>query len=236
MTQRRAISIAIDGPAGAGKSTIAKLLARRFALSYVDTGAMYRGVALLGKRAGTTPGDEAALARVAQSAVFRFEMDPAGDSLLNRVFLNGEEVTEAIREPEISSLASPVSALSGVRRALVAAQKQMGAAGGVVMEGRDIATVVLPHAEVKIFLTASPEERARRRLLELEEKGKQAEYETVLAEMRERDHRDSTREDSPLKPAPDSVTVDTDGISIEQVVDRISEVVVERTGVTPVRP
>ncbi len=230
MTGGRRFSIGIDGPAGAGKSTIAMLLARRFGLAYVDTGAMYRGVALATKRSGAAIDDEAALTLIAEAAEFGFAMDPSPDKLLNRVSLGGEDVTEAIREPEISQLASSVSALSGVRRALVAKQQQLGAAGGVVMEGRDICTVVLPAAEVKIFLTASPEERARRRHIELIEKGKSSDYDRVLAEIRERDHRDSTRADSPLKPAADSVVVDTDKLTVEQVVGRIAEITRDKTG------
>ena len=169
-----------------------------------------------------------------EDAEFRFEMDPADGSMLNRVFIDGGEETEAIRAPEISALASPVSALSGVRRALVAKQKQMGRDGAVVMEGRDIGTVVLPGAEVKIFLTASPEVRARRRHLELQEKGIDSDLDGVLGAIRERDHRDSTRADSPLVPAHDSVAVDTDNLTIEQVVDRICEIVKEKTGESPV--
>ncbi|MFA6450831.1 MAG: (d)CMP kinase [bacterium] len=230
MTGGRLFSIAIDGPAGAGKSTIAMLLARRFGLSYVDTGAMYRGVALLCRRNSIDPANEEALASIAERAGFHFEMDPSPDKLLNRVSLNGEDVTDAVREPEISSLASSVSALSGVRRALVAKQKLMGAQGGVVMEGRDICNVVLPLAEVKIFLTASAEVRAGRRHLEFTEKGKSSDYERTLAEIRERDHRDSTRADSPLHPAADAVIVDTDPLSIEQVVDSIAEIAREKTG------
>ena len=230
MTGGRKFSIGIDGPAGAGKSTIAMLLARRFGLSYVDTGAMYRGVALLAKRSGADPADEPALSRIAENSEFRFIMDPDPEKLLNRVFLGGGDVTDAVREPEISQLASSVSALSGVRRALVAKQQHIGAAGGIVMEGRDICTVVLPGAEVKIFLTASPRERARRRHAELLEKGIESDYARVLAEIRERDHRDSTRADSPLKPAPDSVTVDTDNITIGQVVNRIVQITLEKTG------
>jgi len=222
-------SIAIDGPAGSGKSTVSKLLARRFRLSYVDTGAMYRGVALLARRAGAAPGDEEALSRLAAASEFGFEMDQASPDLLNRVFLNGEEVTSAIREPEISSLASKVSALSGVRRALVSKQQQMGRAGGVVMEGRDICGVVLPGAEVKIFMDASAEERARRRHRELAAAGKNVSYEEVLADIKERDHRDSTRADSPLAPAPDAECVDTGGLSAGQVVEVISYIIEGKT-------
>jgi len=226
-------SVAIDGPAGSGKSTVAKLLARRFGLQYVDTGAMYRGVGLLAARRGVDTSDAAALGGIARDADFRFSMDPASPELLNRVFLDGEEVTGEIREPEVSSMASKVSAVSSVRRELVAKQKRMGANGGVVMEGRDICTVVLPGAEVKIFLTASAEERARRRHLELELAGKHDTFDHVLDEIRERDHRDSTRADSPLKPAPDSVSVDTDGATIEEVVDTITAIIRDRTGATP---
>ncbi len=229
MTGAGKFSMAIDGPAGAGKSTIAMLLARRFGLSYVDTGAMYRGVALMGRHAGLDTCDEPNLARIADSAEFFFEMDPDPGKLLNRVFMNGEDITDAIREPEVSQLASAVSTFSGVRRALVAKQKKMGAAGGVVMEGRDICNVVLPGAEVKIFLTASAEERARRRHAELLEKGKQSDYGRVLAEIRERDLRDSTRADSPLAPAHDAAIIDTDPLSISQVVDAIARIAAEIT-------
>ncbi len=225
MTRKPGFSIAIDGPAGSGKSTIAKLLAIRFELSYVDTGAMYRGVALQGRRAGVAPDDEASLVKIAADARFDFIMDPTDDRLVNLVYLNGEEVTDDIREPEISNLASAVSALSGVRRELVSKQKRMGEAGGVVMEGRDICGVVLPGAEVKIFLTASPEVRARRRHDELVEKGQPVVFDEVLEQMKERDHRDSTRSDSPLKPAEDADIVDTDGLTIQQVVDEISRIV-----------
>lgn len=233
MEQNRKISIAIDGPAGAGKSTIAKLLARSFGLSYVDTGAMYRGVGLLAKRCGYDPGDEGSVAGLAVNAEFDFIMDRGSPDLLNNVYLDHEDVTAAIREPDISAYASKVSALSAVRRELVAKQKRMGERGGVVMEGRDIATVVLPAAEVKIFLTASAEERARRRHLELAEAGNNADYDEVLADIRERDHRDSTRADSPLKPAADSVIVDTDHLSINEVVRKISGIVLEKTGLGP---
>jgi cytidylate kinase len=217
------ISIAIDGPAGAGKSTIAKLLALRLGLQYVDTGAMYRAVGLKALRLGVSPEDEARLSEIAAATHFSFRVEtPSPGELINRVFADGEEVTEEIRRPEVGGMASKVSTVSGVRRVLVAGQKKMGAAGGVVMEGRDIGNVVLPAAEVKIFLTASAEERARRRFLELEEKGMPQPYEKVLADIRERDERDCTRADSPLCPAPGCVTVDTDGKSIEQVVAEIS--------------
>jgi cytidylate kinase len=233
MSGKKNISVAIDGPAGAGKSTIAKLVARAFGLEYADTGAMYRGVALTALRASVAADDVAALSRIASETDFSFEAAERGGSLVNRVFIGGEEVTDAIREPEISSMASAVSALSGVRAALVAKQKRMGAAGGVAMEGRDIGGVVLPDAEVKIFLTASPEARARRRHLELLAADKSADYDTVLAEISARDLRDTTRADSPLKQADDAILVDTDGLSIEQVVARICDIVTEKTGRRP---
>lgn len=223
------ISVGIDGPAGSGKSTVSKLVAKRFGLSYVDTGAMYRCVGLISRQNGISPEDEPALEKIAKAALFEFKMDPDSSDLLNRVFLNGNEVTTDIREPEVSSLASKVSALSGVRRELVSRQQQMGRDGGVIMEGRDICNVVMPGAEVKIFLIADPAERASRRMLELEAAGKNPVYEEVLADIQERDHRDSTRKDSPLKPAPDSVQLDTTSLSIQQVVDRISDIITQRT-------
>jgi CMP/dCMP kinase len=233
MTSEKKFSIAMDGPAGSGKSTIAKLLALRFGLSYVDTGAMYRAVALLAREAGVDPADEQALASISDSAVFEFEMDRSSATLLNRLRLNGRDRTDDIRDPEISNLASKVSALSGVRRLLVARQKNMGREGGVVMEGRDICNVVLPDAEVKIFLDASARERAGRRHLELQQKGLPSDFDKVLEEMLERDHRDSTRTDSPLRPAHDASIVNTDHLSIEQVVDAISAIVTSKTGVKP---
>ncbi|MEW6202042.1 MAG: (d)CMP kinase [bacterium] len=220
------ISIAIDGPAGAGKSTISKLLALKFGLQYVDTGAMYRGVALLALRQGISDiHDESRLAAIARDADFQFKMEKENDAIMNRVFLNGEDVTDAIRVEEVTRFSSPVSAVSGVRRELVAKQKQMGARGGVVMEGRDISTVVLTHAEVKIFLTASETERARRRQLDLAASGAPPPLKDVVRALRERDTRDSTRADSPLVQAPDAVLVDTDNKSIDEVVDEISSIV-----------
>lgn len=211
-------------PCGAGKSTISKLLALKFGLQYVDTGAMYRGVALLALRQGINDiRAEDRLAAIARDANFQFQMEQEGDKITNRVFLNGEEVTDAIRMEDVTRFSSPVSAVSGVRRELVAKQKQMGAHGGVVMEGRDIGTVVLPNAEVKIFLTASEVERARRRQLELAQSSAPPSLDEVVSDIRERDHRDSTRADSPLTRAADAIPVDTDNKSIEEVVDEISE-------------
>ena len=205
--------IAIDGPAGAGKSTVARALARRLAFTYLDSGAMYRCVAL---RTLEEPGREpAALAR---SAAIELGGAPAEGA--RPVLLDGRDVTEAIRAPEVSEAASLVAADPGVREALVAKQRELIAAGDWVVEGRDIGTVVAPDAAVKVFLTADASERARRRAAEL---GVAAE--TVLAEQALRDERDRTRAHSPLRPAPGAVELDTTGQAIEEVVARIDALV-----------
>jgi CMP/dCMP kinase len=195
--------IAIDGPAGAGKSTVARALAARLGYTYLDSGAMYRCVGLLSLSA---PAEQpAALARAA-----RIELGA-------RVLLDGREVSEAIRSPEVSEAASRVASDAGVREALVAKQQELIAHGDWVAEGRDIGTVVAPDAGLKVFLTADPRERARRRAAELG-----AEQGTVLAEQTLRDERDSTREHSPLRPAPGAVTLDTTGLGVEEVVGHIA--------------
>jgi len=205
--------IAIDGPAGAGKSTVARQLADVLGYVYLDSGAMYRCVGLLAVRQGVAPDDAGALAEAAQIA-----FDPGAVGEPQRVLLNGEDVTAAIRTPEASQMASKVAANPTVRCAMVALQQAMGVQGGVVMEGRDIGTVVFPNAELKVFLTASPEERARRRHAELVARGEEIAYETVLDEQRERDRRDSTREASPLIAAEDAVVLLSDGKSIDALV------------------
>eukprot|EP00008_Paramoeba_atlantica_P007749 CAMPEP_0201489188 /NCGR_PEP_ID=MMETSP0151_2-20130828/21124_1 /ASSEMBLY_ACC=CAM_ASM_000257 /TAXON_ID=200890 /ORGANISM="Paramoeba atlantica, Strain 621/1 / CCAP 1560/9" /LENGTH=226 /DNA_ID=CAMNT_0047874687 /DNA_START=63 /DNA_END=743 /DNA_ORIENTATION=- len=221
MAEKKRFSIAMDGPAGAGKSTIAKLVARKYDLEYVDTGAMYRSVALLSHRDSVDISDHEKLIKIAESSKFHFRMD---EKLVNHLTLNGEDVTTQIREPHISQLTSKVAAVGKVREILVEEQRRMAQTSGVVMEGRDICTVVLPNAQVKIFLTASPEERARRRHLELQAAGKNDTLEEVLKEVKERDERDMNREVAPLKPAADSVTLSTDGLSIDEVVAKICEV------------
>jgi cytidylate kinase len=200
--------IAIDGPAGAGKSTVARALAARLGCTYLDSGAMYRCVALLSL--GAPEQEPSALARAANIEL--------GD----RVLLDGRDVTDAIRAPEISEAASRVAADPAVREALVASQRKSIAVGDWVAEGRDIATVVAPDAELKIFLTASPEERARRRAHELG-----ADPGTVLAEQALRDERDSTLGRSTLKPAPGAVKLDTTGLTLEQVVERIAVILAQ---------
>ena len=218
----KTITIAIDGPAGAGKSTLARRLAGRLGFLYIDTGAMYRAVALWARRLGVAWDDAARLEQLARES--RIELGPDG-----RVSLNGEDVSEAIRDPEISEGASRVSAIPGVRRALVEKQQQMGRQASVVMEGRDIGTVVFPEAEVKIYLDATPEERARRRMKDLAARGVAADFAQVLEEMRRRDQRDSTRADSPLRQAPDAIYVDSTGMSEDEVEQALLKIVRERT-------
>jgi cytidylate kinase len=217
MTKPRGVTIAIDGPAGSGKSTVSRQVARRLGYAYVDTGAMYRAVALLGLRKGIGPADENGFIAEAANAAMEFRVTDEGQ----RFFVNGEDLTDEVRRPEVGALSSPVSAIAGVRRYLTEAQRRMAEDGGVVMEGRDIGTVVCPDAKAKVFLTASEQERARRRFVELREKGVDADLEEVRAGIAARDQRDSSREVAPLLKAPDAVELVTDGLSIEQVVDRI---------------
>jgi cytidylate kinase len=209
--------VAIDGPAGAGKSTIAKRLASRLGFTYIDTGAMYRAVALWAVRQGVDPGD---MHRAEQLAIAA-EIDLAP----GRIALNGEDVTEAIRAPDVSNGASKIAVIPGVRRAMVAKQRAIGERASVVMEGRDIGTVVFPEADVKVFLDANPVERVRRRYEELKAKGQIVNSEQLANEMRERDRRDSTRTDAPLAQAPDAVYVDSTGLAIEEVEEAILKIV-----------
>ncbi|HOU10789.1 MAG TPA: (d)CMP kinase [Clostridiales bacterium] len=218
------INIAIDGPAGAGKSTMAKAVAKELGYIYVDTGALYRAVGLSALRAGIDPSDSDAV--TAALGLMRVELKFKDGE--QRVFLNREDVSESIRTPEASMAASAVSAIPSVRKFLFQLQKDIAAAHDCVMDGRDIGTVVLPGAQVKIFLTASPEERARRRFNELKAKGIAADYESVLAEMKQRDYNDANRDIAPLKPAEDAVFIDSTGLNIEQSVEKIISVVKEK--------
>ncbi|HKG12993.1 MAG TPA: (d)CMP kinase [Pyrinomonadaceae bacterium] len=206
--------IAVDGPSGAGKSTLGRRLARELGLLYIDTGAMYRAVALACARAGVDTSDAGRVGQVARRSSIRLEGDP--DSL--RVILDGRDVSEEIRGEGAGRGASVVSAVPEVRRELVKRQREMGSAGsGVVLDGRDIGTVVFPDADVKFFLTAVPEERARRRLDEERAKERGASFEATLADINERDLRDATRDDSPLRIADDAVVIDTTELSAEEV-------------------
>lgn len=221
MENRSPLTIAIDGPAGAGKSTIARRVAAQMGLTYIDTGAMYRAVAWKATALGISPTDEPAIAELATELTIR--LSPLTQDLQQQVWIGEEEVTHKIRTPEVSQLTSQISALSRVRQVVVEQQRRLGANDpiGVVLEGRDIGTVVFPNAPLKIFLTASPEERARRRHLELQQKGVAVDYATVLADQQRRDARDTERADSPLTPASDAHWLDTDERSIESVVDEI---------------
>ena len=209
--------IAIDGPAGAGKSTIAKLVAKKLHYLYIDTGAMYRVVALCAIREGVAFGDEEGLGKIA--AGIKIELHHGENAY--EVFCDGEDVSAAIRTPEVSAAASPVSAARPVREALVARQRELAAQGGVVLDGRDIGTYVFPNADCKIFLTAGLGERAARRAGELREKGYPADLETVALQLRERDERDSGRAHAPLRKAEDAFELDSTFLSIEQVVEKV---------------
>jgi cytidylate kinase len=217
-------AVAIDGPTAAGKSTAARGVAERLGYRYVDTGAMYRSVALIATRRGIDAGDTKTLEHLARSIVIDFVPNGTGD----RVLVDGEDVTIAIRSPEASTAASVVSTLPGVRAALVERQRQMAAEGGVVMEGRDIGTVVLPSADVKIFLTATLEARVRRRHAELVARGEHISLDDVMRREAERDHRDQNREHSPLRAAADAVVIDTTSKGPDEVVNEIVRLVEQR--------
>lgn len=217
--------MAIDGPTAAGKSTVAREIARRLGYAYLDTGAMYRAVALAAQRRGTDLSDHAALTRLARGLAIEFTGAPDG----GRVLVDGEDVTDAIRSPEVSEASSRVSTIPGVREAMVARQRVLAAAGGVVMEGRDIGTVVLPDAEVKVFLTASLDARAGRRHAELLARGVAVTLDEVRRQVADRDRRDETRAHSPLRPAPDAVTVDTTDLTLAQAIAAVLDVVRRRT-------
>ncbi|MEL4861309.1 (d)CMP kinase [Pseudoflavonifractor phocaeensis] len=218
-------SIAVDGPSGAGKSTMAKKLARALGFLYVDTGAIYRTLGLFALRQGISPEDEAAVAKLLPMVSIRLDY---GEDWVQKMYLNGEDVTDAIRTPEVSTAASQISAIPGVRDFLMDMQRDLAKQGNVIMDGRDIGTVVLPDADVKIFLTASAEDRARRRFEELAARGSRTDYETVLADIRERDHRDSTRSAAPLRQAEDALLVDTTGNSMEESFEVLLQTVREK--------
>ena len=210
-------NIAIDGPAGAGKSTIAKLVAKKRGYIYVDTGAMYRAMAQYLLRTGVNTSDRAAIAKACQNADISIAYQK-GEQV---VLLNGENVNAYLRTEEVGNMASVSSAVPEVRKKLVELQQELAAKEDVVMDGRDIGTVVLPNADVKVYLTASTHTRAMRRFLELQEKGQVADLEKIEADIADRDYRDMHRETSPLRQAEDAVLVDSSEMTIEQVVERI---------------
>lgn len=224
MTTKATVAVAIDGPSGAGKSTIARFLASELGFVYVDTGALYRTVGLAVLRRGIDPHDIAAVEPLLSELKVTLGYTEDGQ----RVFLNGEDVSDSIRTPEMSMAASAVSALPPVRRFLFDLQQDTARRQNVIMDGRDIGTVVLPFADVKIFLTASAEDRAQRRFEELQAKGTAVTYDEVLRDMKERDYNDSHRAAAPLRPAEDAVLVDTTGNTLEQSVELLKTLITER--------
>ncbi len=216
-------SIAIDGPASSGKSTIGVRLAERLGYLFFDTGIMYRAVTLAVIRAGITADDEERVTQLAQRVHIDVRSPSAPDGRKEDVLMDGEDVTWAIRDPEVEKWVSKVSAFAGVRKAMTELQRQIGKRGKVVMVGRDIGTVVMPDADLKIFLDASIEERAKRRYLELLQRGETIQFEDVLSSLKQRDRIDTSREIAPLKPAEDAIIINTDGLSIEEVLKRVFE-------------
>lgn len=224
---KRNLIIAIDGPSGAGKSTLGRMLARALNLLYIDTGSMYRAVALAVLESSISAGDDVAVGSLAG----RIEIDLAGDPDSLRVTLDGSDVTDQIRSDEVTDLSSIISTIPAVRRAMVARQREMGKRGAV-LNGRDIGTVVFPHADVKFFLTALPQARAERRFNEERAQDPGVSFEETFADMTERDTRDSTRVDSPLKIADDAIVVDSTGLSIDEVFREMMSTVQEKGGRT----
>lgn len=218
-------AVAVDGPSGAGKSTLAKAVARELRIMYVDTGAIYRVIGVAAQRRGIDPGDEAAVVSLLPELEIGLRH---GEDGLQRMYLNGEDVTDTIRLPEVSMYASAVSALPPVRAYLLEMQRKFAREQSVIMDGRDIGTVVLPDAAVKIFLTASAEVRAKRRCLELEQRGTPKPYDEVLAEIEQRDYNDSHRAIAPLKRAEDAALVDTSDLDFEQSKALILKTIRER--------
>lgn len=217
---KKIVNIAIDGPSGAGKSTLARAVAKKLGITYIDTGALYRAIGLYMLRLGIEPGDAASVTP-ALSGV-KLTMSPGSEQ---KVFLSGEDVTPFIRTDDVSRAASSVSAIPEVRTFLLSLQRDIAKSQSVVMDGRDIGTVILPHADVKIFLTASAEKRAERRWRELTEKGEKVTYEEILASQKQRDERDSTRKTAPAIPADDAVLFDNSELDAEKTVERAIEII-----------
>lgn len=219
------IIVAIDGPSGSGKSTVAKLLAKKLGYTYIDTGAMYRAVALQARLDNIDVNDSSALIRLCDSVKIEFVPNSSG----LRTILNGRDVSEEIRTPEMSMAASDISAKKEVRHSLLSIQRRMGEKGGVVLEGRDVGTVIFPNAEAKFFLDASLEERGKRRYKELAAKGIDVTLEQTIEDVKKRDINDSSRDIAPLKMAEDSILVDSTNFGIEEVVNRMILVINEKT-------
>lgn len=222
MTHR---AIAIDGPSGAGKSTLSKAVAKELGFLYVDTGAIYRTVGLAALRRNISPADETAVLAFLPSLTITTAY---GEDGLQHMYLQGEDVTEAIRQHAVSDAASQVSAIPGVRDHLLAMQRRFATEHDVVMDGRDIGTVVLPQADVKVFLTAAPRDRAQRRYAELLARGQQADFDAILADVEARDYRDSHRAAAPLKQADGAQLLDTTGLSFEESRDRLLSLIKEK--------
>lgn len=221
------ISVAIDGPSGAGKSTVSRKAAKAFGFIYVDTGAMYRTIGLAAHRKGLDTKDKPSILGLLPELNIDLKYNELGEQ---RMYLNGEDVSTDIRLPEISMCASNVSAMPEVRAYLMDMQRQMAQRYDVIMDGRDIGTVILPDAEVKIFLTASAEERAMRRLRELEAKGVSTSFEEVLEDMKKRDAQDSSRAAAPLVPADDAVILDSSSMSFDETVAAVCKLITDKTG------
>ena len=220
------ISVAIDGPSGAGKSSLAKRLAADMGFTYVDTGAMYRSIGLYAVRQGKDPHDAAAV----EALLPQIHLDTKLEEGTQHFYLNGEDVSSAIRAEEIGMAASAVAAIPAVRTFLLDAQRTLAASRDVLMDGRDIGTVVLPNATVKIFLTASPEARATRRWKEYQAKGIDTPYEEVLADVKQRDYQDTHRAAAPLKQAEDAVLLDTSELDFEQSLDAMKQIIAQKIG------
>ncbi len=231
MDKNITMKIAIDGPGGAGKSTLAKALAKKLGFAYVDTGAIYRTVGYAARSKGIAPDDAAAVSAMLKDIKVEAKFEDGRQDM----YLDGEFLGDRIREHEISHYASAVSAIPAVREYLFDMQRSIADANNVIMDGRDIGTVILPDAQLKVFLTATAEERALRRTNELIEKGQKADYEQVLADIKERDDRDSSRAIAPLKPADDAIMFNNTGFTPAQSLERLLEIVADRLGIGEVR-